>query len=63
MTIISSIIVSDVVQTGTDGRRSVLERHTTDTGEVIDVPYMAEPGTDAQATANARAAQMEADSQ
>lgn len=44
-TIINSQIIEDAIQI--DGRRHITERHTTDTGKVLDVSYLSETDTDA----------------
>jgi len=54
MLIVLSGIVSDRSQR--DGRRKVCERHETDTGNVIDVAYLADKDADVQAVMDARVA-------
>lgn len=51
--IIKSEIISDITQA--DGRRSVIEYHYTDAGDVLVESYLAEPGLDTGIILNARA--------
>ncbi len=58
MPIVSSIIVEDHVQQ--DGRRSIAERHTDQTGGVQFARYLAEVAADADATMAARVSDLNA---
>jgi hypothetical protein len=46
MPLLESKIVSDIPQI--DGRRSIQEQHTHDTGAIEDVFYLAEPNDDVE---------------
>lgn len=59
MPIVSSVILTDTLQV--DGSRSVLERHTDQSGKGYDLQYFAAPGLDLQAVLAERAARLGAE--